>query len=180
MRLDLYDNRTFQRGAGRWREALWVSVGNFFMSSWLPGSGWRVGLLRAFGASIGEGVVIKPSVCIKFPWRLVVGRYCWIGERAWIDNLATVNLGDHVCVSQGAYFCTGSHDWSVTTFDLVVRTIQVSPHAWIAAGSVVGPGVTVGEGAVLGLGAVASRDLDAWTVYGGNPAIKIRMRQLKA
>jgi putative colanic acid biosynthesis acetyltransferase WcaF len=40
----------------------------------------------------------------------------------------------------------------------------------------VAPGVQVFEGAVLGLGAVATRDLEPWTVYSGNPAQRVRDR----
>ena len=82
----------------------------------LPSSSLRALLLRCFRASIGEGVVIKPGVRIKYPWRLRAGNNCWLGENCWIDNLATVTLGDDVCISQGAYLCTGNHDWSDSAF----------------------------------------------------------------
>ncbi len=176
VRLDQFQNSDFERGAPRWCEMLWLIADAFAMSSWFPGSGWRVALLRLFGAKIGDGVVIKPRVQVKFPWRLVVGDHVWIGERAWIDNLATVTIGNHVALSQGVYLCTGSHDWSRPGFDLITRPITIGDGAWIAAKSVLGPGTVVGEGAVVGLGCVATGSLEPWGVYSGAPAKMIRKR----
>ncbi len=161
-------------------EAAWLVTQALLVSSWLPGSAPRVWALRAFGARIGRGVVVKPGVRVKFPWRLAVGDHCWIGEDAWIDNLAPVTLGNHVCLSQGVYLCTGSHDWRSESFDLVTRPIHVADAAWIGARAVVGPGVTVGEGAVLALGSTASRALEPWTVYQGTPAVAVRPRERPA
>lgn len=149
------------------------------MSSWVPGSAHRRLLLKAFGAKIGTGVIIKPKVRIKFPWRLEIGDHSWIGEDAWIDNLALVKIGSNACISQGAYLCTGSHDWSSPTFDLIVKPITIADGAWVAAKSTVGPGVTVGEGAVLGLGSTTSKDLDPWSIYSGAPAEFLKKRVLK-
>jgi putative colanic acid biosynthesis acetyltransferase WcaF len=114
--------------------------------------------------------MLKPGLKIKFPWRLVVGDNTWLGEDVWIDNLAPVLIGADCCISQGAYLCTGSHDWSKSGFDLITKPIRIGDRAWIAARAIIGPGVTVGEGAVLGLGSVASGDLAPWTIYRGNPA----------
>ncbi len=176
MRLDTFDNSEFDRGASKGKEMLWFLCCWLLLSSGLPGAGWRASLLRLFGASIGQGVIFKPGVRVKFPWRLTMGNYCWIGEDVWIDNLAEVTFGNHVCVSQGAYFCTGSHDWGKHTFDLIVRPINVCSHAWIAAKSTVAQGVLVGEGAVLGFGSVATRDLEPWAIFSGNPAVRVKMR----
>lgn len=129
-----------------------------------------------FGAKIGQGVEIKSGVKVKFPWRLEVADHSWIGEDVWIDNLATVRIGANCCISQGAYLCTGSHDWSRSSFDLIIRSIDVRDGAWIAARAVVAPGVTIGEGAVLSLGSVAASDLAPWTVHAGVPAKPIRPR----
>lgn len=176
MRLDTFNNAGFERGASRLTEALWMTVGGILVSSWVPGSLWRVGLLRLFGSRIGKGVVLKPGVRVKFPWRLTIGDYSWVGESVWIDNLAQVSLGQHVCVSQGVYFCTGSHDWSRQSFDLSVKPIAVGSHAWVGAKSKVGPGVVIGEGAVLTLGSTATRSLDPWVVHCGNPAVVLKKR----
>lgn len=173
-----YDSSFFDRGRSRWIESIWLVVQFLAVSSAIPGSAHRVFLLRAFGADIGVGVRINPRVRVKFPWRLTVGDYSWIGEDVWIDNLALVSVGSNVCVSQGVYLCTGSHDWSSAAFDLVTRSIHVEDGAWICAKAIVGPGVRIGPGAVLALGGVATQDLRSWTVYGGNPSTAIRQRSI--
>ena len=150
-----------------------------FLRSFIPGSLHRRLLLRLFGARIGTGVVIKPGVRVKFPWRLEIGEHSWIGEGVWIDNLAEVKIGAHCCLSQEAYLCTGSHDWSRTTFDLVTAPILIEEGAWIAARAVVAPGVVVGEGAVLGLASLASKSLEARGIYRGVPASLDRYRTIK-
>jgi putative colanic acid biosynthesis acetyltransferase WcaF len=177
MRLDLFSNVNFHRGASRLKEVAWLTIQGIFISSWLPGSGWRVTLLRFFGARIGYGVVIKPGIYVKFPWRLYIGNHCWVGENVWIDNLADVSLADHVCVSQGVYLCTGSHDWNKAHFDLIVAPISVGSHAWLCAMSRIAPGVNIGEGAVLGFGCVATKSLSNWTVNFGIPAVLVKPRK---
>ncbi len=171
-----YSAGTFTRGRSALVEALWLLVQALLVSSWLPGSWHRRLVLRMFGAQIGDGVIVKPGVRVKFPWRFTVGNNSWLGEDVWIDNLAPVSVGADCCISQGAYLCTGSHDWSKPGFDLITRPINICDHAWIAAGASIGPGVTVGAGAVLALASVATADLEPWSIYRGNPAAAIRER----
>ncbi len=176
MRLDRFNNSGFDRGKPLWVEATWRFVSAVLVESWVPGSGWRVRLLSLFGARLGKGMVIKPHVKIKFPWKLQTGDHCWIGEAVWIDNLAEVSMGNHCCISQGVYLCTGNHAWDRPAFDLVVKPIRLGTACWLGAHSRVGPGVRCGDGAVLTLGSVASADLPAWTVNTGNPAQQVRQR----
>lgn len=176
MRLDLFDNSWFSRGRAKWFEALWIFVDSIFVSTAFPGSSLRCFLLRLFGSELGRGVVIKPRVHVKFPWRLRVGDYSWIGEGVWIDNLGIVEIGEHSVVSQGAYFCTGSHDWSAAKFDLIVKSIHVADKCWVGAYGKLAPGVTMETGSVLSLGSVATGTLKAWSIYQGNPATLIRER----
>ncbi|MEB3421669.1 WcaF family extracellular polysaccharide biosynthesis acetyltransferase [Salipiger marinus] len=164
-RLDLFKNSNFERGASKLTELIWMMVQAWFFGSWLPGSGWRVRLLRAFGATIGQGVVIKPHVTVKFPWRLKIGSHVWIGERVWIDNLAQVTLCDHACISQGAYLCTGSHDWSAQAFTLVTKPIFVGKGAWVGARSSLAPGAVLGDGAILAMGSLGRGRIPAMTVH---------------
>lgn len=179
MRLDMYDNANFIRGTSRFIELLWLTCDGILLSSWLPGSIWRVKLLQLFGARIGGGVIIKPGVHVKFPWRLSVGNHCWIGESVWIDNLAEVVFGDHVCISQGVYFCTGSHDWSKISFDLITKPIAVNSHVWIGAMSRIAPGVSIGEGAVIGFGSITTRSVDPWSINSGSNSVAIKSRRME-
>jgi putative colanic acid biosynthesis acetyltransferase WcaF len=144
----------------------------------LPSSSFRRHLLRWFGAEVGVGAVIKPGVRVKFPWKLKMGDHCWIGEDCWIDNLAPVTLGNHVCLSQAVYLCTGNHDWSDPAFRLVTQSIQVQDGAWVAARASIGPGAVVGEHAVVGFGAVVTGAVPAFEIHVGNPAAFLRRREI--
>ncbi|HUY18544.1 MAG TPA: WcaF family extracellular polysaccharide biosynthesis acetyltransferase [Candidatus Binataceae bacterium] len=170
MRLDLFENPQFERGRSKAVEMLWLIVQALVVESWIPGATLRVQALRLFGARLGRGVVIKPHVRVKFPWKLEVGDYSWIGEGVWIDNLETVRIGANCCLSQGAYLCTGSHNWSSERFDLITRPITIDDQAWLGAKSSIGPGVHVGQGAVLTMGSVATSNLEPWWIHGGSPA----------
>lgn len=145
----------------------------------MPVSWVKVWVLRGFGARIGRGVRIKPGVRIKFPWRLTVGDFVWLGEDVWLDNLAPIAIGDHVCISQGVYLCTGNHDWGKPEFSLKTQAIAIESGSWLAAGSAVAPGVTVGQGAILSLGSVALKSLEPMMIYQGNPAIATKPRKLE-
>ena len=122
-----------------------------------------------FGAKIGQGVVIKPTVNIKYPWNLIIGNHVWIGEEVWIDNLGQVSIGDHACISQGALLLCGNHNYRKPTFDLMVGNITLEEGAWVGAKAIVGPGVTMKSHAVLSAGSVAGSDLESWSIYRGNP-----------
>jgi len=178
VRLDLFHSRDFERGRSRSVEGLWLMVSWLFVDSWLPGSALRAFWLRLFGARIGRGVRLKPRLRVKFPWRLAVGDHAWLGEGVWIDNLALVTVGDHCCISQASYLCTGSHDWSREDFALTVSPIALEDQCWVGARAVLGPGVTMHQGAVLGLAGVALADLEPWSVYLGNPAARVRSRHV--
>lgn len=158
-------------------QALWFCIGAPLLAArWLPGSFWRVLLLRGFGARIGSGCRIKPGLRVKFPWRLHVGHACWLAEDAWIDNLAMVRLGDRVCLSQSSYLCTGNHDFRSPGFELRLGPIVIDSDAWIAARAVLSPGSHIGAGAVVGLGAVVSGAVPAGAIMRGNPAVAVGSR----
>ena len=142
----------------------------------MPSSVARVCLLRWFGALIGHGVVIKPSFDVKYPWRLEVGDHCWLGERVWIDNLATVTLASNVCISQGAYLCTGNHDWSDPHFGLRVDSIVLEEGSWVGAKAILAPGSRLGICSVAAAGTLISGTVPNFEIYAGNPARFIKVR----
>lgn len=179
MRLDLFANPEFSRGASRLTEFCWMLVSGLLVESWLPGSWWRCKILCAFGAKIDKGVIIKPRIRVKFPWRLKVGNHSWLGEGVWIDNLAEVTIGSHCCLSQGAYLCTGSHDWADPKFKLITASIVLKDECWVGAKTLLGPGTIAERGSVVTMGSVASGRLIALSIYTGTPAKIIKERKIK-
>jgi putative colanic acid biosynthesis acetyltransferase WcaF len=174
-----YNNEWFNKkiGASKFKQVAWYMVnGIFFINPLNPLSGLKRALLRLFGAKLGKGVVLKPGINIKYPWKLTVGDHSWIGEKVWIDNLAPVVIGKNVCLSQQAMLLTGNHDYSKTTFDLIIKEIVLEDGVWIGAQALVCPGVIARSHAVLTARSVATGELEPYTIYQGNPASGIRER----
>ena len=173
----LYNNHPYSPGGNALKRVLWYYTNIiFFKSSLFPFYGFKVSLLRLFGAKIGNAVEIKPCVNIKYPWLLNIGNEVWIGENVWIDNLVMINIGSNICISQGAMLLAGSHNYKKSTFDLITGSVTLEDGVWIGAGTIVNQGITVASHAVLASGSVATKNMEAYTVYQGNPAVKVRSR----
>lgn len=140
---------------------------------------WRNFVLRLFGAKIAPRAGVYASCRVWCPWHLVLKRNAWLGPDVDCYNVNMVTLGEDVTVSQGAYLCSASHDIGSQGFELLTKPIVIGDRAWVASHAIVLPGVTIGEGAVVGAGAVVTKDVEPWTVVGGNPAKFIKKRELK-
>jgi putative colanic acid biosynthesis acetyltransferase WcaF len=175
--LESYSNHPYHPGGNMLKRALWHYVSGFvFKTSLFPVYGIKVALLRLFGAKIGKQVEIKPCVNIKYPWLLTIADEVWIGENVWIDNIAMVTIASNVCISQGATLLTGSHDYKKTSFNLITGTVTIENGAWIGALATINQGLVIGSHAVLTTGSVATKNLQPYSIYQGNPAMKIRDR----
>lgn len=173
--------------AGRRRSFAWShlllrliwNITWFFLASWTPPQlyAWRRLLLNLFGAKIAKGARVYGSARIWYPPNLVMEAGSVLGWRSFAYTQDRIVIGEHAIISQFSMLVTGTHDVDSETFQLFTKPIHIGSHAWIAANTFVGPGVTVGEGAVLGGAGVAFRNLEPWTIYGGNPAQKIRERR---
>ena len=174
MNLGLYSTQGFDRGAPRWKEAAWWILRALFFLGPIPWpSEIRCAILRGFGARIGSGVVIRNGVNISFPWRFLAGDHVWIGEEVMILSLAEVRLESHICISQRAFLCTGSHNHRQENFALITKPIHVENKCWIAAQAFVAPGVTLGTGSVVSAGSVVLKDVPNGKIVRGNPAVEI-------
>jgi putative colanic acid biosynthesis acetyltransferase WcaF len=175
--LSRYETAGFDRGASAIKEGLWVLMSLLvFQLCPVKLSAFKRFVLQAFGAKVGKDVVIKPNVQITFPWKLTLGDHVWLGEGTWLLNLAPIHIESHVCISQRAFLCTGSHNYKSPSFDLITKPIVVERGAWVGAGAWVGPGVRIGSHAVLTANSVASHDLEPFGIYCGNPSILARRR----
>ncbi len=177
--LSKYNNDWFDEGKGTFIRTLWYFINVlFFINPLNPLSGLKVRLLRLFGAQVGRGVVIKPGVNIKYPWKLKVGDYTWVGERVWIDNLDQVTIGNNCCLSQESFILIGNHNFKTETFDLMVAPVVLEDGVWLGARSVVTGGISCKSHSVLAVNSVASNNLEAYAIYRGNPAEKVKDRTI--
>src|SRR5262249_43016476 len=140
---------------------------------------WRRFALRLFGAKVGQKVLIRPGVRVTFPWKVVIGDYCWIGDNATLYSVAEITIGEHSVISQEAYLCAGTHDYLDISFPLVARPIIVEPECWIAARAFVGPGVRIGRGGVVGAYSVLLSDVLPAAIVGGIPARTLAVRKVR-
>ena len=177
--LDKYNNDWYFSGTPV-KKFFWYFTNIFIFKTMIPIPSFiKCKVLRLFGANIGINVVIKPNVSIKYPWFLQIGDFSWIGENVWIDNLAQVEIGKNCVLSQGSFLLTGSHDYTIESFDLIVKKIVIQDGSWIGAKATVCPGVTLKSHSVLSVGSVATKDLESFGIYQGNPAIRKRERTIK-
>jgi len=183
--LDAKDHNTWEAGrsfslGNRVYRFTWAVVWAT-LASWTPPQmhGWRRFLLRIFGAKIAATAAVYPSVRVWFPANLVMGEFACLGPRVICYSMAKITLQPYSLASQGAHLCAGTHDIEDPSFQLMARPILVGTRAWVAADAFVGPGVTIGEGAVLGARGVAMKDVAAWMVYAGNPAVALKARRVR-
>lgn len=179
MRVQGYCNRhSFWNKAGR---VIWFVVWALLFRTTPRGSlfrPWRILLLKLFGAKVAWSSNVLPSCRIWQPWTLTMESYACLGADVDCYSVAPVFVGRQATVSQGVKLCTASHDITSPIMELTYRPIVIGPSAWVAGWSIVLPGVTVGEGAVVGAGSVVTKDVEPWSVVGGNPARVIKTRVL--
>lgn len=140
-----------------WQAAWFATLNLVFVKWWLPPR-LRPPILRAFGATVGERVLIRHRVRVQWPWKLSIGDDCWIGEGAWLLNLEPITLEHDVCISQEAFLCTGSHRHKDPAFEFDNAPIRVEAGAWVAARAVVLRGSVVPASTVVAANRVAAAD----------------------
>ena len=177
-RLDRYVNPENFRGRPAVFVQLWWLVQKTLFA-WSPQFmfGWRRFLLRLFGAKIGKKVHVRPSCQITFPWKVSIGDYAWVGDDVVLYSLGEIEIGEHAVISQRAYLCTGSHDYSAIGFDIYQKPVRIGAQVWIAADVYVAPGVVIGAGAVVGARSTVFQDLPGGMICYGYPAVPVRSRE---
>lgn len=148
-------------------------------ASWLPrlvGSSWKRFLLRLFGAKIAPTAVVYSSAKVYYPANLIMDNYACLASDVDCYNVAPVHIGEFATVSQGAMLCTASHDITSPTHDLITAPIFIDKQSWVGAGAFIGMNVRIHEGAVVGARAAVFKDIQPWSVVGGNPATFIKQR----
>ena len=154
----------------------WLVQTVFFHTSPQVSYKWRAWLLRIFGAQIGRGVIIRPSVSVVYPWKLSIGDFSWIGDDAVLYSLGEITVGSNTVLSQGCYLCAGSHDATDVRFTITNDPIHIADQCWLASDVFVLPGVSIGEGTVVAARSTVTRSLPGGVIAMGSPARVVGQR----
>lgn len=174
--LSKFNNDWYNPG-NKLKVVFWFFTNSLIINNYLPiPMSIKIFVLRLFGAKIGNNLTIKPKVNIKYPWFLEIGNNVWIGETAWIDNFVKITIEDNVCISQGATLLTGNHNYKKINFEMIVGEIHLEKGVWIGAKSIVCGGVKCMNHSVLAVNSVATKNLNPYMIYQGNPASAVRER----
>jgi putative colanic acid biosynthesis acetyltransferase WcaF len=167
------------RGRPGWYVQLWwVVQALLFRPSPQIAYGWRRMLLRKFGAQVGVGAIIRPTVRVTYPWKVKIGDHAWIGDDVTLYSLGEIDIGAHSVVSQKSYICAGDHDYQSVDFAIRGRPVRIGTQVWIASDVFIAPGVTIADGVVVGARSTVLRSLQKGFVYVGNPARPIKPRSM--
>ena len=162
----------------RLRTFLWRVVWCvLFRTTPKPLNGWRLLLLRLFGARISGRPFVAAGSFVTMPWQFEMHDRACLAPGAEVYNLGPVRLEHDCTIAQQVYLCGGTHDVDDPNLPLVVGEIIVGPHVFIGARAFVMPGVHIAEGAVIGACSVVTRDVPEYAVCAGNPCRVLRGRR---
>lgn len=159
-----FTGQGYSVGRSRAVQALWLLVSGTVVMRWWCPARLRLQILRSFGATIGQNVLIRHRVRIHWPWKLSIGANSWIGEGAWLLNLEPIVIGQNVCISQEVLLCTGSHDRKSATFEFDNGPIHIADGSWIATRATVLRGVSIGASATVGAHSLVTKDVPAGAI----------------
>ena len=182
MKKSVQDLNTYKTPEGfRGRSAVtvqlwWLVQATLFALSPQFFYGWRRFLARSFGAKIGKNVLLRPSVKMTYPWKISIGDNSWIGDDVVLYSLGEIEIGSNTVISQRSYICTGSHNYTNSTFPIYSKKNKIGNQCWIATDVFVSPGVTIDDGAVVGARSTVTKNIEAYTINIGSPSKKVKNR----
>ncbi|WP_088159853.1 colanic acid biosynthesis acetyltransferase WcaF [Sphingobacterium sp. G1-14] len=139
-------------------------------------NGFRVSILKLFGAKIDGNVSIDRNARIDFPWNLEINNLSSIGKNSWIYCLDKIKIGEKTCIGEDVYLITGTHDVKDPNFPLITAPIVIGCGVWIATGVKVLPGVTINNFSVLGAFSILTKNVPENQIWAGAPAKYIKQR----
>ncbi|MBV3314835.1 putative colanic acid biosynthesis acetyltransferase [Bacteroides ovatus] len=169
MKKDLMGFKTLYSKRNKFRRLIWSMVWTCLARPF-PRSmamGWKRMLLRAFWAKIASTAAVYAIAKVFQSWLLAMDDYPCLAEGVDCYNTVPIRIGRNATVSQRAFLCTSGHDITDSRYHQANASIVIEDRAWVCAEAFVGQGVTVGEGAVCAARAVVIKDVESWTVVGG-------------
>lgn len=142
---------------------------------------WRWILLKIFGANVSFNAYVHSSVKIWAPWNLKMEAGSCLGPYSICYNQALVSIEEGATISQYAYLCSAGHmsdKSNVSSSGLITAPITICKDAWVGTRAFINMGVIVGEKAIVGATASVYKDVEPYSIVGGNPAKFIKIRPM--
>jgi acetyltransferase-like isoleucine patch superfamily enzyme len=138
--------------------------------------------------ALGDHIRIDGNVVLAaYSGSLTLGSYIHIGAGCYLGCGGGVTLEDFSGLSQGVKIYSGSDDYSGKTLtnptvpeaykQVELAPVRLGRHVIVGSGSVILPGASIGEGASVGALSLVTKPLEAWGVYFGAPAKKLKERR---
>lgn len=147
-------------------------------SRWLPNP-LRKWYLRCFGIKIGKGSCIHRGCRFFHVGKFKMGNHSVINFGCYLDNRRGIEIGDNVGIAHNTKIYTLGHNMDSPKFETKGAQVTIKNNAFIFSNVLIMPGVIIGEGAIVLAGSVVTKDVEAWTIVGGNPAKPIKKREQK-
>lgn len=144
-----------------------------------PANSWRLFWLKIFGCKIYGKPFVHQRARIQIPWNLILHDRSCLGDRANAYSLGVIEIFEGATVGQEAYICTGTHAFEKTTLNLITAKIAIGKNVFIGVRAIVMPGVTIAENAIVGAGSLVTKNVDANSIVGGNPAKHLKFRTIE-
>lgn len=111
------------------------------------------------------------------PFNADCGKNIHLGENVFINSgckfqdQGGIFIGDGCLIGHNVVMASLNHFFEPERRQgMIPKSIHVENGAWIGSGAIILQGVTIGENAVVAAGSVVTKDVEANTIVGGNPA----------
>jgi len=137
--------------------------------------------LKINGASIGKRVYFYPGVWITPGRNLEIGDDVDVALEVLITTGGGVTIGDRTLIGYRTQILSTNHvipgnKGRIFGSGHDAKPVLISNDVWIGCNAIILPGITIGEGAIVAAGSVVTKDVEAFSIVGGNPAKLIKQR----
>lgn len=136
------------------------------------------------GFHAGRGVFLWAKSCLEIGDNFYIGKYSIIETNAKIGNnvifanhVSLIGRYDHhyqqigVPIRLASQIRDKDYNWKGLQQKIVIKD-----DVWVGFGVIILSGVTIGEGSIIAAGSLVTKDVNPYSIYGGNPAKFIRNR----
>ena len=137
--------------------------------------------LRLVGANLGKRIIYYPGVWVAPGRNLIIGDDVDLALDVVITTGGGVSIGDRALIGYRTQILSTNHiipenRGRVFGSGHEGKMVIIGADVWIGCNAIVLPGVTIGEGAIVAAGSVVTKNIEPYSIVGGNPARVIRMR----